>query len=145
MSEYSGYDDPTPSGGATGNLNALMHPPATGPAPMQDLGSILLDPTQHFRLDLDQAPQAIATFRQAAQQMRDLKREALRLAEVTPPGLDAVSINAAKEIGSGRPARIRVRCVGRWNRARFSWRRQRKRWSSHSLPTVTPTKSTPLT
>lgn len=86
-------------GDAADNLNALIHPPAAGPAPIQDVASILLDPTQHFRLDLDQAPQAIAAFRQAADRMRDLKRDVGRLADVPAPGLDAVSINAAKEIG----------------------------------------------
>jgi hypothetical protein len=99
MSEHGGFGGPTPSGGMTENLNALIHPPAEGPAPVEDLASILLDPAQHFRLDLDQAPQAIATFRQVAQEMRDLMVEAAQLANVTPPGLDAVSVNAAKEIG----------------------------------------------
>lgn len=56
MSQYSGFDEPTSSAGATENVNALIHPPAAGPAPIQDLASILLDPAQHFRLDLDQAP-----------------------------------------------------------------------------------------
>jgi hypothetical protein len=83
----------------TENLNALIHPSTAGPARTQDLVSILSDPAQHFRLDLDQAPQAIATFRQVADEMRDLMDEALRLADIPAPGLDAVSINAAKEIG----------------------------------------------
>jgi hypothetical protein len=83
----------------TENLNGLIHPPVAGPAPMQDLASILGDPAQHLQLDLDQAPQAIAAFRQVAQGMRDLKVEAGRLAEVPAPGMDAVSINAAMEIG----------------------------------------------
>jgi hypothetical protein len=67
--------------------------------PIHDLSSILLNSARHFQLDLDQAPHTISTFRQAAQEMRDLKIEAGRLADVRPPGLDAVSINAAKEIG----------------------------------------------
>ena len=83
----------------TENLNGLIHPPVAGPAPMQDLASILGDPAQHLQLDLDQAPQTIAAFRHVAQGMRDLKVEAGRLAEVPAPGMDAVSINAAKEIG----------------------------------------------
>ncbi|MGH3784617.1 MAG: hypothetical protein ACRDRO_29380 [Pseudonocardiaceae bacterium] len=99
MSEQGGFGTPTPSGGMTENLNALLHPPTAGPAPMQDLASILSDPAQHFQLDLDQAPQAIAAFRQVAQGMRDLMDEARLLANVPAPGLDAVSINAAKEIG----------------------------------------------
>jgi hypothetical protein len=99
LSEHGGFGGPPPSGGITGNLNALIHPPTEGPAPIQDLASILLDPTQHFRLDLDQALQAIAVFRQAAAQLRDLIDEAEELGNVRPPGLDAVSVNAAKEIG----------------------------------------------
>ncbi|HWR47339.1 MAG TPA: hypothetical protein VN327_06965 [Pseudonocardiaceae bacterium] len=99
MSEHGGFGSPTPSGGMTENLNSLLHPPTDGPAPVQDLTSILLDPAQHFRLDLDQAPQAIAAFRQVAHGMRDLKFEVGRLANVPAPGLDAVSINAAREIG----------------------------------------------
>jgi hypothetical protein len=83
----------------TENLNGLLHPPVAGPAPVQDLASILGDSAQHFQLDLDQAPQAIAAFRQVAQGMRDLMVDAVRLSNVPAPGLDAVSINAAKEIG----------------------------------------------
>ncbi|MGH3529622.1 MAG: hypothetical protein ACRDQ6_20290, partial [Pseudonocardiaceae bacterium] len=93
------FDAPPPSGGMTANLNGLIHPPVAGPAPVQDLVSILGDPAQHFQLDLDQAPKAIAAFRQVAQGMRDLMYEAERLSNVPAPGLDAVSINAAKEIG----------------------------------------------
>jgi hypothetical protein len=83
----------------TENLNALLHPPAAGPVPIQDMTSILRDPAQHFQLDLDQAPKAIAAFREAAERMRKLMDDALRLANVPAPGLDAVSINAAKAIG----------------------------------------------
>jgi hypothetical protein len=99
MSEHGWFGGPTPSGGMTENLNSVIHPPTGGPAPVQDLTSILLDPAHHFRLDLDQAPQAIAAFRQVAHGMRDLLVEAAQLANVTPPGLDAVSVNAAREIG----------------------------------------------
>ena len=99
MSDHGGFDAPPPSGGTTANLNGLINPPVAGPAPVQDLTSVLGDPAQHFQLDLDQAPQTIAAFRQVAQGMRDLKVEAGRLAEVPAPGFDAVSINAAKEIG----------------------------------------------
>ncbi|MDQ2883719.1 MAG: hypothetical protein M3Y48_21815 [Actinomycetota bacterium] len=99
MSEQGGFGAPTPSGGMTENLDGLLHPPTGGPPPVGDLASILGDPTQHFRLDLDQAPQAIAAFRQAAGELRDLQFEVLRLSNVPAPGLDAVSINAAKEIG----------------------------------------------
>jgi hypothetical protein len=83
----------------TENLNGLIHPPVAGPAPVQDLTSILGDPAQHFQLDLDQAPQAIAAFRQVAQGMRDLMDQTRLLANVPAPGLDAVSVNAAEEIG----------------------------------------------
>lgn len=88
-----------PPGGMTEYLDGLLHPPTPGPAPVQDISSVLLDPAQHFQLDIDQAPKAIATFRQAAEGLRDLKREVGRLAHIAPPGRDAVSINAAKEIG----------------------------------------------
>ncbi|MGH3427202.1 MAG: hypothetical protein ACRDRI_01745 [Pseudonocardiaceae bacterium] len=98
MSEHGGSGVPPSTGGAAENLNTLLTPPTSGPVPMRDLGSILLDPTQHFQLDLDQAPQAIAAFRHAADKMRNLMDEARRLGNVKPPGLDAVSINAAKEI-----------------------------------------------
>jgi hypothetical protein len=83
----------------TANLIGLINPPVAGPAPIQDLTSVLGDPAQHFQLDLDLAPQTIAAFRQVAQGMRDLKVEAGRLAEVPAPAFDAVSVNAAKEIG----------------------------------------------
>ncbi|MFZ0118177.1 MAG: hypothetical protein WAN20_15050 [Pseudonocardiaceae bacterium] len=99
MSEHGGFGAPPPSGGMTENLNGLLHPPVAGPAPVQDLTSILGDSAQHFQLDLDQAPQAITAFRQVAQGMRDLMDQAGLLANVPAPGLDAVSINAAKEIG----------------------------------------------
>jgi len=94
----------------TENLNGLLHPQAGEPAPVGVLVSILGDPTQHFRLDMDQAPQAIATFRQVATELRDLRFEVSQLADVPAPGLDAVSINAAKEIGqwavSEEPAQL---------------------------------------
>lgn len=101
MGEQGG---PVPSGGMTEHLNALLHPPSTGPVPIRDLSSILLGPAQplqaqHFQLDLDQAPQAITAFRQAADELRDLTRDVRRLAEVRAPGSDAVSVDAAKEIG----------------------------------------------
>jgi hypothetical protein len=99
LSDHGGFGDPAPLGGMTENLIGLIHPPVAGPAPVQDLTSILGDPAQHFQLDLDQAPQAIAAFRQVAQGMRDLMDQAGMLANVPAPGLDAVSINAAREIG----------------------------------------------
>jgi hypothetical protein len=99
MGEHGGFDEPASSGGMTEHLNVLLHPPSTSPMLVQDLSSILLDPAHHFQLDLDQAPKAIAAFRQAADQLRDLMVDAMRLANVRPPGLDAVSINVVKEIG----------------------------------------------
>jgi len=83
----------------TENLNGLLHPPIGGPARVQDLAAILRDPAQHFQIDLDQAPQSIALFRQAADRLRDLMDRAARLADIPAPGFDAVSINAVKEIG----------------------------------------------
>jgi hypothetical protein len=82
----------------TEHLNALLLPPIAGPTPIQDLTSVLPEPAQHFQLNLDQAPKAITAFRQAADGLRDLMYEAMRLSQVRPPGLDAVSINAAKVI-----------------------------------------------
>jgi hypothetical protein len=99
MSEHGGFGDPTPSGGMTENLNALIHPSTAGLPPIQDVASILFDPAQHFRLDLDQAPQAIAAFRQVAHEMRDLVVDAMKLANIPAPGIDAVSVNAVREIG----------------------------------------------
>ena len=99
MSDHGGFGVPAPLGGMTENLNGLIHPPVAAPAPVQDLTSILGDPAQHFQLDLDQAPQAIAAFRQVAQGMRDLMDQTRLLANVPAPGLDAVSVNAAEEIG----------------------------------------------
>jgi hypothetical protein len=96
MGELNG---PASPGRMTEHLNALLHPPHTGPAPIQDLSSILPGTAHHFQLDLDRAPQAITAFRQAAQDIRDLKREVSRLAHIAAPGFDAVSINAAREIG----------------------------------------------
>jgi hypothetical protein len=99
LSDHGGFNAPPPSGAMTENLNGLIHPPVPGPAPVQDLASILGEPAQHLQLDVDQAPQTIAAFRQVAQGMRDLMYDAQRLSNVPAPGLDAVSINAAKEIG----------------------------------------------
>lgn len=111
MSEHGEFSNPTLSGGVTENLNALLPPPTAGPVPIQDVASILLDPAQHVRLDLDQAPQAIAALRQAAHELRVLMDEASRLADIPAPGLDAVSINAAREIGqwaiSAEPGSLR--------------------------------------
>ncbi|MGH3683628.1 MAG: hypothetical protein ACRDRE_21380 [Pseudonocardiaceae bacterium] len=103
MSEHGEFGDLATSGGMTENLATLVHP-ATGSASLLEVASILRDFTpysqaQYFQLDLDQAPQAIATFRQVAEEMRDLMYRAGRLATVAAPGTDAVSVNAAKEIG----------------------------------------------
>ncbi|MGH3868954.1 MAG: hypothetical protein ACRDQ4_23105 [Pseudonocardiaceae bacterium] len=110
MSEHGGFGGPTPSGGLTESLTALLYPPTGGSASVQDLDPILDGSAQHFRIDLDQAPQTIATFRRAVQEMQDLMLEAAQLANVTPPGRDAVSMNAASEIGqwtaSGEPGSL---------------------------------------
>lgn len=99
VSEQGGFAGPAPSGGMTENLNMLVGPPSTGPAPLRDMASILRGPAQHFQLDLDQAPQTIAAFRQAADRLRDLVDRAAQLANIAAPGRDGVSINAVKEIG----------------------------------------------
>jgi hypothetical protein len=98
VGRHSGPDDSSP-GGMTEHLSALLTPPTAGPTPIQDLTSVLHDPAQHFQLDVDQAPKAIAAFRQAAHDLRGLMDVAERLALVNSPGLDAVSIDAAKVIG----------------------------------------------
>jgi hypothetical protein len=98
LSDHGGFNALPPPDAMTENLNGLIHPPVAWPAPVQDLASILGDSAQYFQLDLDQAPQTIATFQQAAEQMRKLMDKSSRLADVPAPGLDAVSINAAKEI-----------------------------------------------
>ena len=98
MSGHDGSDALPPSGGMTENLNGLINSPVAGPARIQDLASVLGEPAQHFQLDLDQAPQTIAAFRQVAEGMRDLMDQAERLGNVPAPGLDAVSIDAAKAI-----------------------------------------------
>src|SRR5262245_29561719 len=99
MGEQVGFDGPAPSGGMAQFLDELLRAPTPGPAPAQDLSSLLLNPAQHFQLDLDQAPNAIAAFRRVAQDLRDLMDEAKMLGDIGAPGLDAVSTNAAKEIG----------------------------------------------
>jgi phosphate uptake regulator len=99
MSEHDDAGGLMPPGAMPENLATLVRPPAAGSAPLLDMASILEGSAQHFQLDLDQAPKAIATFRQVAHDLRILRAEARRLAEVPAPGLDAVSINAAREIG----------------------------------------------
>lgn len=74
-------------------------PSAPVAAPMGDLSSILMGSPGLFQVHLEQAPQAIDAFRRAAEQMRRLWREARMLADISPPGLDAVSLNAVTEIG----------------------------------------------
>jgi len=53
----------------------------------------------HFRVDVDRAPQAIAAFQKAADDMRTLLKRAQDLANIPAPGLDAVSVNAVREMG----------------------------------------------
>lgn len=100
MNEHGGTGAPLPPsvGGVTENLSALLAPSVSGPVPMRGLASIPLDSTRRFQLDLDQAPQVIATFRHVAHELRQLMDEVRQLGDVAPPGLDVVSINAAKEI-----------------------------------------------
>jgi hypothetical protein len=68
-----------------------------------------------YRVDLDRAPQAIADLREAARLLREESREAERLARVTPPGLDAVSTDAARVIGeaaAGPEGSLRAALLG---------------------------------
>jgi hypothetical protein len=100
VSEHDGFGPLTPSSGITEELTSVIHLPTSGSVPFADLASTMLDAAQHFQTNLDEAPQAITAFRQAAQVMRDLMFEASRLAEMScPPGEDGVSRHAAGEIG----------------------------------------------
>ncbi len=99
MSEQGGFGAPTPSGGMTENLDGLLHPPTGGGAPGPAQAALLGDPTQHIRRDRAPAPPTRAAVPHVLQANRVPLYDALRLSNVPAPGLDAVSINAAKEIG----------------------------------------------
>jgi hypothetical protein len=90
-------------GGGIGDLLAANTasaplPGSGGPAQLQDLSSILQGSSAHFQIDLELAPRAIADFRHAAQAMRELMDDAMNIATVSPPGVDAVSMNVVAEI-----------------------------------------------
>jgi len=100
VSEHDGFGPLTPPSGITEELTSVIHLPTSGSVPFGDLALSMLDAAQRFQINLDEAPQAITAFRQAAQEMRDLMVEANRLAEMSgPPGEDGVSRHAAGEIG----------------------------------------------
>ncbi|MGH3873096.1 MAG: hypothetical protein ACRDSR_16585 [Pseudonocardiaceae bacterium] len=52
-----------------------------------------------FSVDYERAPQAIADLEEAAEFFRDRARKAQLLADIRPPGIDGVSVNAASQIG----------------------------------------------
>ena len=88
MSEHGETGAPLPpsAGGATENLNALLVPSVSGPVPMRGLASIPLDSPQRFQLDLEQAPQVMATFRHVAHELRQLMDEVRQLGNVASAG-----------------------------------------------------------
>ncbi|MGH3776435.1 MAG: hypothetical protein ACRDRR_12000 [Pseudonocardiaceae bacterium] len=55
--------------------------------------------TQGFSVDYERAPQAIADLEAAAEFFRDRARKVQLLADIRPPGIDGVSVNAAAQIG----------------------------------------------
>ncbi|MDQ3152052.1 MAG: hypothetical protein M3R63_10135 [Actinomycetota bacterium] len=55
--------------------------------------------TARYLIDPGRAPQTIAAFQKAADDMRLLISRAERLGTIEPPGLDGVSRNAVKEMG----------------------------------------------
>lgn len=54
----------------------------------------------HFRVDLERAPQAIRELEDALSQLRDLRHEAMSMGKVTPPTADPVSRDAAILLGA---------------------------------------------
>jgi hypothetical protein len=99
MSEYGGFEQPVPPEDPNAVVNRLPS------------SSVMPNPAQYFRIDLDQAPQTIAAFRKAAEELRDIVFfEADRLRDFPAPGQDGVSIHAAREIsqwsGSAEPGSL---------------------------------------
>jgi hypothetical protein len=54
---------------------------------------------QGFSIDYERVPQAIADLEHAAEFFRNRAETALRLANIPPPGVDGVSVNAVAQIG----------------------------------------------
>lgn len=54
----------------------------------------------HFRVDLERAPQAIHELEDASRELREIRQDALRMGKVTPPTIDAVSLDAAAVLGA---------------------------------------------
>lgn len=50
----------------------------------------------HFRVDLERAPQAIRELEDARDQLLELKNDAVALGKITPPTRDPVSFDAAR-------------------------------------------------
>lgn len=53
----------------------------------------------HYRIDPERAPEVIAAFQKAAEDLRLLLGRAEALGSIPPPGLDGVSLNAVQEMG----------------------------------------------
>ncbi|MGQ0778998.1 MAG: hypothetical protein ACT4NY_32065, partial [Pseudonocardiales bacterium] len=111
------------SAGSDGRIGEALNPPASAGSPevtsleggsllgsstllpvSRDTGSILAQTLgassgQSFMIDIERAPQSIADLEAAAEFLKRQAKVAQGLANVSPPGVDGVSLNAAKEIG----------------------------------------------
>jgi hypothetical protein len=52
-----------------------------------------------FEVNIAEAPRAIRELELAAEELRAIQRDAISLAQVNPPALDEVSLDAAAELG----------------------------------------------
>jgi hypothetical protein len=66
------------------------------PPPAEGSPATTMTGSGGFSVDLDRAPQAIADLRAAANALRDEAANAWTLANIRPPGLDAVSADAVR-------------------------------------------------
>lgn len=111
------------SAGRDGGMGEALNPPADAGAPeatslaggsllgspallavSRDTGSILAqtlgaDSGEHFMIDIERAPQSIVDLKAAAEFLRKRADVARGLANIPPPGMDGVSLNAVKVIG----------------------------------------------
>jgi len=109
--------------GSDGRIGEALNPPASAGAPevtsleggsllgpstllpaSRDTGSILAqtlgaDAGQSFMIDVEHAPQSIVDLEAAANYLEQRANVARGLANISPPGVDGVSLNAVKEIG----------------------------------------------
>jgi hypothetical protein len=88
---------------------AQAAPPADGSPSITTIGS------GGFSIDLDRAPQAIADLRAAARALWDEADNAWSLANIRPPGLDAVSADAVRimtDVAVGEQGSLRLALEG---------------------------------